>query len=169
MVARRVAAVSSKYNPLSSPTGQGAPIENNGENSGLSNVEKYSGSRCTVRSEHKRTARALEFALALGDADAWADFAGLAAHHLTEAERAGLAFAALVRLAREQAERVTGLALAAAGDPLPVFLGEMDEARLWASLATRTERKAYTLAAFEALGEADRAAFLQHVSGRAAA
>ncbi|SIT81854.1 hypothetical protein SAMN05421849_1565 [Pontibaca methylaminivorans] len=118
---------------------------------------------------HRRTARALEFALTLGDADAWSDFAGLAAHHLTEAERAGLAFAALARLAPEQAERVACLALGAAGAPLPAFLAVMDEARLWASLASRAERKAYTLAAFEALGGSDRAAFLQHVSGRAAA
>ncbi|SIT83487.1 hypothetical protein [Pontibaca methylaminivorans] len=122
-----------------------------------------------VQPGHRRALHVLGLALALGDADAWAAFGALAARHLTETERAGLAFAALARLAPKQAERVAAAALDAAGAPLPAFLGDMAEARLWASLASRTERKAFALAAFESLDETDRASFLQHVSPRAAA
>lgn len=50
-----------------------------------------------------------------------------------------------------------------AGVPLPPFLNVMDDARWWADLANRSERKAYALAAFEALAPADQAAFLRHV------
>ena len=45
----------------------------------------------------------------------------------------------------------------------------MDWARRWAQIASRAERKAYALACFEALAEPDRLAFLDYVSGRAAA
>ncbi len=50
-----------------------------------------------------------------------------------------------------------------AGVPLPPFLNAMDDARWWAGLASRGERKAYCLAAFEAMPPADQAAFLHHV------
>lgn len=49
-----------------------------------------------------------------------------------------------------------------AGMPIPLHGTIMDEARFWASSAARAERKAYCLAAFEALDEKDKAAFLAH-------
>ncbi|MFN7269635.1 MAG: hypothetical protein ACK5UA_11715 [Cereibacter sp.] len=42
----------------------------------------------------------------------------------------------------------------------------MAEARFWAEVATRTERKAYALAAYSRLSAADQSAFLAHVGGR---
>lgn len=49
-----------------------------------------------------------------------------------------------------------------AGMPIPLHGTIMDEARFWAASAARAERKAYCLAAFEALDEKDKAAFLAH-------
>ncbi|MCE8006006.1 hypothetical protein [Aestuariivita sp.] len=40
----------------------------------------------------------------------------------------------------------------------------MDDARWWASFASLKERKAYALAAYEALPERDQMAFRKHIS-----
>ena len=56
-----------------------------------------------------------------------------------------------------------------AGMPIPALDSIMAEARLWAEWATPPEAKAYALAAFEAMGSRDRAAFLAYVTPRAAA
>lgn len=56
-----------------------------------------------------------------------------------------------------------------AGQPIPPLFAVMAEARDWASWASRAELKAYALACFERLNDADRAAFLLHVAGSAAA
>jgi len=53
-----------------------------------------------------------------------------------------------------------------AGMPIAPFGGIMDQARFWADMATRNERKAYTLACFDRLSAADQSAFLAHVGGR---
>ena len=50
------------------------------------------------------------------------------------------------------------------GDPLPPFLGGMDDARFWASYATRQELNAFSLACFEAMAPQDHAAFFRHIS-----
>lgn len=55
------------------------------------------------------------------------------------------------------------------GHPIPNPYGLMAEAREWARIASTSEAKAYALACFEALPEADQTAFLSHVSMRAAA
>ncbi|WP_138058735.1 hypothetical protein [Sulfitobacter pontiacus] len=54
-----------------------------------------------------------------------------------------------------------------AGYPIPTFLSVMSDARWWASIASRDERKAYALAAFEALAISDQSAFLEYVQGSA--
>ena len=59
--------------------------------------------------------------------------------------------------------------IGSAGAPLPPFLGAMDEARFWASYASRSELKAYALASFEALSAKDKAAFFQHLNLKDAA
>jgi hypothetical protein len=54
-----------------------------------------------------------------------------------------------------------------AGMPRAVFLSSiMAEATFWAGLATRSECKAYALAAYSRLSAADQSAFLSHVGGR---
>ena len=58
----------------------------------------------------------------------------------------------------------TAASIGSAGAPLPPFLGGMDEARSWASYASRFELKAYALASFEAMSAKDQAAFFQHIS-----
>ncbi|OYX45235.1 MAG: hypothetical protein B7Z02_01280 [Rhodobacterales bacterium 32-67-9] len=86
---------------------------------------------------------------------------------LTTKEIVGLAFAALRALEPEPREMTFEAAhwgeVTGAGVPLPTFLNAMDDARWWASLASRRERKAYCLAAFEAMPPADQSAFLRHV------
>ena len=53
-----------------------------------------------------------------------------------------------------------------AGMPIAPLYNPMNEARSWAEMATRDELKAYALACFKRLSDADQAAFLRHV-GRA--
>ena len=117
-----------------------------------------------MRPAHKRMSRMLGYCLTLGTADAWSDFAQVAAIRLTEIERASLTFALLRSLSPASAELTAGAALGAAGAPLPPFLGGMDEARAWASGASRAELKTHTLAGFEEMTPADQAAFFQHIS-----
>lgn len=61
------------------------------------------------------------------------------------------------------------MADSATGTPLPSLVGVMEDARFHASLATVLERKAYSLAHFEALPQRHRDGFLSYVSGRIAA
>jgi hypothetical protein len=69
----------------------------------------------------------------------------------------------LLALDPEERETVAESALKAASGPLPTFLGGMDDARFWASLANRNELIAYALAAYEALSVQDQNAFRWHV------
>jgi hypothetical protein len=108
-----------------------------------------------MKPEHKRMARMLGYSLTLGTADAWAAFM---------AERGALAFCALNSLDPDDAELTAAAAIGEAGAPLPTFLGGMEEARFWASCASRSERKAYALACFEAMSATDQAAFHRHIS-----
>ena len=56
-----------------------------------------------------------------------------------------------------------------AGQPIPPFMGYMDEAAFWADCASGDELKAYAVACFNRLCPSDQAAFLGYVQGRAAA
>jgi hypothetical protein len=108
--------------------------------------------------------RMLGFCLMLDTPEAWAGFSFVAAVRLTPAERAQLASAVLAALRPDLAEEVASASLGAAGRPLPSFLGGMEDARFWASMASRRELKAYALAAFGAMGPKDQAAFFQHIN-----
>ncbi|MFN3823584.1 MAG: hypothetical protein ACK4RN_06355 [Pseudorhodobacter sp.] len=117
-----------------------------------------------MKPDHKRMSRMLGYALTLGSPEAWQGFRRVAQVRMTEAERAMMAFFMLNTISRDHAESISGFALAAAGSPLPPFLGGMEDARTWANRATREELKAYALASFEAMTPQDQAAFFQHIS-----
>lgn len=117
-----------------------------------------------IKPDHKRMSRSLGYCLTIGTYDAWTAFTALAAFRLSETERAALAFSALNSLDLDKAEITAAAALGSTGAPMPSFLGGMDEARSWASYASRSELKAYALAAFEAMSAKDRAAFFQHIT-----
>jgi hypothetical protein len=141
-------------------------VDSNTGNSCSANVKGSTRSAFSksIKAEHKRMSRMLGYCLTLGTADAWSDFSQVVAARLLEIECASLVFAALQALKPSSAELTAAAAIGAAGAPLPSFLGGMDEARFWASYATRAERKAIALAAFEAMTSADQAAFFQHIS-----
>ena len=164
MAARRVVSVSGENKNIGCPTDPNSPSDNKVENPALSNHRKRSSLSNFMRPAHKRMSRMLGYCLTLGTANAWSDFAQVAAIRLTEIERASLAFAMLRSLSPASAELTAGAALGAAGAPLPPFLGGMDEARVWASWASRAELKTHTLAGFEEMSLADQAAFFQHIS-----
>ncbi|MCF7777313.1 hypothetical protein GLP59_06550 [Sulfitobacter sp. M220] len=118
-----------------------------------------------MKPEHKRMARVIGYTLTLGDADAWAGFTTVAQTRLTNKERAALAWAALRALdTPAQAETVAATLLTFADYPLPTFLNPMEDARWWASFASLKERKAYALAAYEALPMREQMAFRNHIS-----
>jgi len=122
-----------------------------------------------AKDRHQRAAKMLGYCLTLETPDAWNGFSLVASLRLTPNERAALALAALNSLEPDEAEMTAAAAIGSAGAPLPPFLGGMDEARFWASYATRAELKAYTLAAFEAMQAKDQAAFLDYAVGAKAA
>lgn len=114
---------------------------------------------------YKRVARAVGYAVLLEDWDAWVGLTVVLAARLNGTQRAGLAWAALNSLdTAEQAEQVAEAVLTFADYPLPTFLNPMEDARWWASLATLKERKAYALAAYEALPVREQMAFRNHIS-----
>jgi len=122
-----------------------------------------------AKTRHKRAAGMILCALVL-DPEApqiWRDAALVLRARLTDRECVGLAFAALRALDPAHRTAVFGAAhrsdVSCAGAPLPPLGALMDDARDWAAWASRAERKAYTLAAFEAMSTADQAAFLRHV------
>jgi len=97
-------------------------------------------------------------------ADAWASFGVYLASSCEPCDRAGLAWAALLSLDPQIAEKVALLVIHAASPPLPPLFAPMRDARYWAGGASRAELKAYALAAFERMTARDRAAFLQHIT-----
>lgn len=117
-----------------------------------------------IKAEHKRTAKVLGYTLTLGDANSYGKLSVIARKHLTLPERGGLACAFLGSLPEDCAMQAAATVLGATGDPLPPFLGGMEDARHWASWATDAERKAYALACYEAMTPRDQAAFYRHIS-----
>lgn len=117
-----------------------------------------------ITPEHKRTAKMLGYTLFLGDASSYGGLSIIARHHLTLAERGGLSCAFLGSMPEGSAMQAAATVLGATGDPLPPFLGGMEDARHWASWATDAERKAYALACYEAMTPRDQAAFFRHIS-----
>ncbi|MFD1341469.1 hypothetical protein [Litorisediminicola beolgyonensis] len=118
---------------------------------------------------HKRAARSLGCALTLDTYEAWRDFSTISALRLTDVERAKLAWAALKALEPEQAEIVANTVLGGAGMPIAPLFDELGEAATWVTFASETELDAYCTAAFEAMTEERRKAFLAYANGRAAA
>ena len=118
-----------------------------------------------IKPAHKRFSRVVGYVLTQGNSDAWLGLATVAKARLTPGERVSLAYAALRSLdTPEQAEMVAESVLTFADYPLPTFLNPMEDAQHWASHASLKERKAYALAAYEALPEREQMAFRRHIS-----
>ena len=82
--------------------------------------------------------------------------------------RVAFAEAVLRVLTRPERDDVGMRAADLAGPPRPTFRDTLDEARLWAGVAYHSELRAYALAAFEAMSEAQRSRFLKHVTEKGA-
>lgn len=117
-----------------------------------------------MKPQHMRMSRMLGYTLTLGTPEAWAGFRYVAGVRLSEGERAMMAYFALTALRPENADLTACTAIGSAGDPLPAFLGGMEDARHWAKWANASELKAYALACFEAMSAKDQAAFFRHIS-----
>ncbi|MGY9046002.1 hypothetical protein P775_17490 [Puniceibacterium antarcticum] len=74
-----------------------------------------------------------------------------------------MTWAGLATLDADQRDAVTRPLMGGAGAPLPTFLNPMTDARWWASCASRSELKAYALAAYEAMSAKDQTAFFRHI------
>lgn len=123
-----------------------------------------------AKPEHKRMAKALGYALTLGDGHTWEGFSALAMARLDEKERVSLAWAAMMALDPDHVEPVASAVLDGAGIPLPSFFAKvMDDAAWWAGQASDDEIEAYCLATFTAMPGHRQAAFLEYVQGKAAA
>lgn len=114
---------------------------------------------------YKRVARSVGYSLLLSDENSWRGLAVILAAQITPEERAALSWASLRSLdAPEQVEMVAEAVLPHAGYPLQTFLNPMSDARWWASCASRSEIKAYAIAAHDAMNFADQMAFRNHIS-----
>lgn len=117
-----------------------------------------------MKPAHKSMSRMLGYCLASGTEEAWAEFRFVAQARLDEVEAAQLAYFTLSSLEPQNVQKIAALAFRAVGNPLPAFLGGMEDARTWAAWASRHELKAYALASFEAMPPCDQAAFFKHIS-----
>ncbi|MBR9763859.1 MAG: hypothetical protein GYB53_10125 [Rhodobacteraceae bacterium] len=108
--------------------------------------------------------RSLGYALTAADSFAWDSFAKVASLRLAPEERAALAYASLHSLSPYHAELTACAALSPIGEPLPSYLGGMQEARSWSEFAALSELKAYALAAYEALPAREQMAFRKHIT-----
>ncbi len=117
----------------------------------------------------KRVSRVLGYCVWLGDQGAWWGLVTVLRARLTVSERVSLAFMALKSLNHDDALMTAESALGGAGMPEPTLFSPMRDAGWWAERATPDELKAYMLASFDRLALKDQAAFLEFVSGRAAA
>ncbi|KKL88532.1 hypothetical protein LCGC14_1923740 [marine sediment metagenome] len=115
------------------------------------------------KSAHKAVSRMIGYTLTLGDTDAFFALSDLLSLRLSDFERAGLAYAALMALSPEHRELAVQAAYSGADTPCPTLLHPMAEARAWASIASRSELKAHALAAFERMPADEQAAFFQHI------
>lgn len=137
------------------------------------NEDEWSGDPATytvpVAPHHERASRALGLALTAKDASAWGKAGLIWQAVLTPYERACHAYAALSVCDPEHAAQIVMHGPDEAGPPITPFADLMGEALQWAEVASVAERKAYCLAAYLALDEDDRHAFLAKISeGRAA-
>lgn len=117
-----------------------------------------------MKPNHKRMSRMLGYTLTLGNVEAWAGFRFVSMVRMTEAERACLAWFSLSSLEPENCDQVAQGVYRSAGWPLPAFLGGMEDARFWASMATVNELKAYALAAFQAMPAKEQSAFFRFIN-----
>ncbi|MEM9496580.1 MAG: hypothetical protein AAGA28_01570 [Pseudomonadota bacterium] len=124
-----------------------------------------------IPNRFRRVARTVGLTLYLGDdADKWHGLSVVLTAWLDVRERALLAWAVLRSLPPAHIGAVAEAVLPErAGSSLPTLINELDEARSWAALAAPEELDAYCLAAFECMTRRRQAAFLDFVTGRAAA
>jgi hypothetical protein len=90
-------------------------LENKGEIQHLANAKKPRSKRSAMsrfaKDGHKRVARCLGYALTLATPQAWLDLSLILMARLSNAERAGLAYAALISLNPDDAHDVASLAI----------------------------------------------------------
>lgn len=124
---------------------------------------------------HKSVARAVGYALTLGDEAAWQGLIIILVSRLSEAERAAFAFSTLSSLPDDHAiatvKAVLGVDLEGhgAGMPQAPLFSHMDQAAFWADMAEPDALDAYCLASFNRMAPARQAAFLSFVQRRAVA
>ncbi len=122
-----------------------------------------------ISGEHKSAARALGFALTLGDFDAWAETRFIWGARLKPAEIGAMAYTCLTAIEPETAWDVVETALGTAGRPLPPFMYLSSEAAFWASVAAPDELRAFALASFNAMNVRDQSDFLGYVQSKVTA
>jgi hypothetical protein len=124
-----------------------------------------------IKPAHKAVARSIGYALTTGDSEGWGMFTAIVLLRLDDAERTGMAYAALRSLHPDHVEDTLGAALgrSGAGMPQAPLFNYMDQAVFWADMAEADELDAYCLASFNRMAPQRQSAFLGFVRERAAA
>jgi hypothetical protein len=124
-----------------------------------------------IKPAHKAVARSIGYALTTGDSDGWGMITAIVLLRLDEAERIGMAYAALRSLHPDHVEGTLKAALgrSGAGMPQALLFNYMDQAVFWADIAEADELDAYCLVSFNRMAPQRQLAFLGFVRERAAA
>lgn len=120
-----------------------------------------------AKERHKRAATTLGFTLTLNDRQAWASAAIVWEARLEPVERYRLARSVMAAMSPEDNEALILEVLGGAGFPIPPFLDALGDARFWAEMASPAERRAYCLAAFQAMPRNEQRQFVEFASGAA--
>lgn len=119
---------------------------------------------------HKRAARCIGYALTLANTDGWIKVVEVLAARLSQAERVSLGYAALksvdpaIRL--ELYELMNDIETVM-GSPFPFSKDIRDDAEFWASTASQTELRAYSMAIFNKMKKTDKQRFVKKLTRNA--
>jgi len=123
-----------------------------------------------IKPAHKQVAKAIGYALMLGETNGYIELVEVIAARLSQAERVSLGYAALksvdpaVRL--ELYELMSDIETVM-GSPLPFAKDIRDDAEFWASNASQTELRAYSMAIFNKMTKADKQRFVKKLTRNA--
>ncbi|MDJ1018407.1 MAG: hypothetical protein QNJ35_17995 [Paracoccaceae bacterium] len=121
-----------------------------------------------ISDNHRRAARMLGYALHSESEDIWLKAKHVWRARLTDLERTALAYSVLSSLDADQQNFVVETMSRSSGMPLPPLSDATRDACDWAAFADSEQLRVTAMACFNGMSRADQAAFVDHITRRAA-